>query len=214
MARHPRFNRQYQRSQPEESPPRPWWQAIQIALLLTWMITFQTMPGLITIIEPGEDNQKEPASSQVERVDYGQELSALLAAKEIDPGYFNWIRSDWVKLTGISWSDLSDAEKLAVAQDLLHRLDMTLHPNTLRNLPTRERGYFTRLIEQRTAENYDLQPAYDAADERFYEAFPELRGMNIERTAFRFVWLGVFEDVSNDFLVITTEDRDTLNFDL
>jgi len=184
---------------------------LQIALFLIWA-GFQLFPEVGDIYTTWATRPDE--STPVEALGYRQELSNLLAAEEIDPGYFNWIRSDWVKLMDIPWSDLSDAEKLAVAQDLLHRLDMTLHPNTLRNLPTRERGYFTRLIEQRIAEKYNLQPSYDAADERFYRAFPELREVNIEQTAFRFVWLGVFEDVSNDFLVITIEDGDTLNFDL
>ncbi|NJL48254.1 MAG: hypothetical protein HC929_13190 [Leptolyngbyaceae cyanobacterium SM2_5_2] len=214
MSKRKRFNQRYQRPQPEERPPSPWRQITHLALLLTWMITFQTLPGLIALIEAGGANPEEPPLSQAEEIDYGQELSDLLATEGIDPGYFNWIRSDWVKLMNIPWSNLSDADKLAVAQDLLNRLDIALYPSTLTNLPTRERGYFTRLIEQHTVENRDLQPAYDAADERFYVAFPELREVNIERTAFRFVWLGVFEDVSNDLLVIMSEDGDALTFGL
>ncbi len=212
MSKRQRFNQRYQRPQPEERPPRPpFWQA---AVLLTWMITFQTLPGLVALIETWEANQDEPALSQAEAVDFEQEIADLLAAKDIDPGLFNWIRSDWVKLTDIPWTELSDAEKLDVAQDLMHRLEIALYPSTLTSLPTRERGYFTRLIEHHTAENRDLESAYKTADERFYAAFPELREVNIKRTAFRFVWLGVFEDVSNDLLVIMSDEEPTLTFEL
>lgn len=131
---------------------------------------------------------------------YETAVLPLLAKHGLDEAWFAVLCDRWSAFSGKSWARLSESEKVAQANELLYRLRIGLHQTTLKQLGQHDAIYYQNLTAQRQDAGRSQQAAHEAADERFFQLFPDLQDHHAQLpdTGFDEVWFGLLEDVIHE----------------
>ncbi len=128
------------------------------------------------------------------------ELEPVVVAADVpllDLVWFETLCRDWATLTGQPWETLSVEQQLAIADELLLRLQSILHPDAIEYLKFYNNAFVAAIAPQLQAKDNGI---YREANRRVLAAFPEFAGdlKAIEKTAFNQVFTAAVVDVMHE----------------